>query len=171
MSGLASIALATSMSSSGKFWRATSGAAGASSSSQACLSTLADQTALEFRQRAEHVKNEPPLRGRRIEGFSQAAKPDPPDPQAFDGFDQLLHRPCQTVELPHDERVAAAREFERVKGWAVGHRTRHLLSENLPMSRTGKFRDVRASFGFSESTGGPRLLSPGGADRGACRAH
>jgi len=84
MSGLASIALATSMSSSGKFWRATSGAAGASSSSQACLSTLADQTALEFRQRAEHVKNEPPLRGRRIEGFSQAAKPDAPDPQAFD---------------------------------------------------------------------------------------
>src|SRR5271163_1928227 len=42
------------------------------------------------------------------------AKPDTPDPQGFDGFDQLLHRPCQTVELPHDERVAAAREFERV---------------------------------------------------------
>jgi hypothetical protein len=33
------------------------------------LGTLVDQTALEFRQRAEHVKNEPSLCGRRVEGF------------------------------------------------------------------------------------------------------
>jgi hypothetical protein len=60
------------------------------------------------------MRNQPSLRGRRVEGFSQAAKPDTPYPQGFDGFDQLLHRPRQAVELRHDERVAAAREFERV---------------------------------------------------------
>jgi hypothetical protein len=38
----------------------------------------------------------------------------PPDPQSFDGLDQLFHRPRQAVELPHDQRVVAAREFERV---------------------------------------------------------
>ena len=35
-------------------------------------------------------------------------------PKIFDGLDQLLHRPRQVVELPHDERVAAAREFDGV---------------------------------------------------------
>ena len=37
----------------GEFRRSASGAAGAPSSGEACLSTLADQTALEFRQRAD----------------------------------------------------------------------------------------------------------------------
>jgi hypothetical protein len=37
------------------------------------LGALSDQTALEFRQRSKHVKNEPPLCGRRIEGLGQAA--------------------------------------------------------------------------------------------------
>jgi hypothetical protein len=40
-----------------------------------------DQTALEFRQRTEYVKNEPPLRGRRVERFRQAAKPDASHPK------------------------------------------------------------------------------------------
>jgi len=99
---------------------------------EARLGALADQAALEFRQRTKHMKNQPPLCGRRVEGFGQAAKPDTPDPQGFDGFDQLLHRSRQAVELPHDQRVAAAREFERVmQGRAVCNRTRHLLGENL----------------------------------------
>src|SRR5262249_30263712 len=47
-------------------------------------------------------------------------------------FDQLLHRPRQPVELPYDQCVAAAREFERVmRGRAVGNRARHLLGENF----------------------------------------
>jgi hypothetical protein len=33
------------------------------------LRALADQTALKFGQRAEHVNNQPPLRGRRVECF------------------------------------------------------------------------------------------------------
>src|SRR5271170_1681702 len=114
MSGLASIALAASMSSSVSFGGSASRAASAPRGGQARLGALPDQAALELRQRAKHVKNQPPLRGRRVEGFGQAAKPDTPHPQGFDGFDQLLHRPRQPVELPHDERVAAAREFERV---------------------------------------------------------
>jgi hypothetical protein len=52
------------------------------------------------------VRETPSLRCRRVEGFGQAAKPDAPQPQGLDGFDQLLHRSCQPVELPHDQRVA-----------------------------------------------------------------
>ena len=37
------------------------------------------------------MKNEPPLRGRRVEGFGQAPKSDASHPQGFDGFNQLLH--------------------------------------------------------------------------------
>ena len=43
----------------------------------------------------EHVKNQPPLCGRRVEGFGQAAKTDASQAQGLDGFDQLLHRPRQ----------------------------------------------------------------------------
>ena len=119
--------------------RTASGAANAPRGGKSCLGALSDQAALEFRQCAEHVKNEPPLRGRRVEGFGQAAKPDISQPQFLDCFDQLLHRPRQAVELPHNQRVAAPREFERVvKGWAIRDRARHLLGENLPASRLGQ---------------------------------
>src|SRR5689334_20347535 len=57
---------------------------------EARLGALSDQAALEFRQRAKHVKNQPPLRSRRVESFGQAAKPDTAYPQVFDGFNQLL---------------------------------------------------------------------------------
>jgi hypothetical protein len=107
-------ALAASISSSVSFGGRPPGAAGAPRGGKARLRALADQAALEFRQRTKHVKDQPPLRGRRVEGFGQTAKPDTPHPQGFDGFDQLLHRPRQAVELPHNERVAAPREFERV---------------------------------------------------------
>src|SRR5438132_14404394 len=70
----------------GKFWRATSGAAGAARGGEARLGALADQTALELRERAEHVKDQPALRGRRVERFREAAKPDTPYPQGFDRF-------------------------------------------------------------------------------------
>ena len=58
----------------GEFRRSPAGTAKAPRGGQTCLSTLPDQAALEFRQRAEHVKNQPSLRGRRIESFGQAAK-------------------------------------------------------------------------------------------------
>jgi hypothetical protein len=114
MSGFASNALAASMSSSVSFGGRPPLGPKATGGGEARLGALADQAPLKLRQRAKHVKNQPPLRGRRVEGFGLAAKPDTSYPQGFDGFDQLLHRPRQTVELPHDERVGAAREFERV---------------------------------------------------------
>ena len=54
------------------------------------------------------MKNEPHLRGRRAEGFGQAAKPDTPHPQGFDGFDQLLHQPRHAVEALGPHRIAAS---------------------------------------------------------------
>src|ERR1700686_1001165 len=44
----------------GEFRRSASRAASAPRGGQARLSALADQAALEFRQRAKHVKNQPP---------------------------------------------------------------------------------------------------------------
>ena len=74
-----------------KLRRSPAGAAEAPSGGKTCFGALADQAALELRQRTKHMKNEPPLRSRRVEGFGQAAKPDASHPQVLDGFDQLLH--------------------------------------------------------------------------------
>ena len=60
----------------GELWRAAPGATEATGSGETRSGALPDQTALEFRQRPEHVKNQPPLRSRGVEGFGQAAKPD-----------------------------------------------------------------------------------------------
>jgi hypothetical protein len=57
-----------------EFRRTASGTAETPRGGKTRLGALADQTALEFRQRTKHVKNQPPLRGRRVEGFGQAAK-------------------------------------------------------------------------------------------------
>jgi len=85
------------------------------------------------------MKNRPTLRGRRVEGFGQAAKTDTSQPQFLDGFDQLLHRARQAVELPHNQRVAAAGEFQRVaQGWSIRHCARQLLGKNPPASRFGE---------------------------------
>jgi hypothetical protein len=48
---------------------------------QARLCALADQTTLELRESAKHVKDQPPLCRRRVEGFGQAAKPDASHPK------------------------------------------------------------------------------------------
>jgi hypothetical protein len=77
------------------------------------------------------VKNEPTLRGRGVESFRQAAKTDAFQPQVFDGFDQLLHRTRQPIELLHNQRVAAACEFESImQGGPIRDRTRNLFGEN-----------------------------------------
>ena len=102
MSGFASIALAASMSSV-RFGGQPPMRPARRATARARLGALPDQAALELRQCAKHVKNEPTLRGRRVEGFGQAAKPDAPHPQVFDGLGQLVHRARQAVELPHDQ--------------------------------------------------------------------
>lgn len=107
-----------------QLWWTASDAARAPSGRKTRLGALSDQAALEFRQCAKHVKNEPPLRRRRVEGFGQAAKSDAARPQGFDGFDQLLHRPRQTVEFPHDQCVTTTGKFERVmQSWPIRDRT------------------------------------------------
>ena len=65
------------------------------------LGPLADQAPFKLGQSAEHMKYEPPLRGRRVERFGQATKPDISRPAISDRFDQLLDRPRQPVKLPH----------------------------------------------------------------------
>ena len=65
----------------GEFRRPASGAANTPRGGEARLGALADQAALELRQRPEHVKDQPALRGRSIEGFGQAAKPDTSHPR------------------------------------------------------------------------------------------
>jgi hypothetical protein len=45
-------------------------------SGKARLDAFPKQAALEFRRRAKHMKNSPTLRGRRVDGFGQAAKTD-----------------------------------------------------------------------------------------------
>ena len=59
----------------GQFRRAASRAANTPRGGKARLGALPDEAALEFRQRAEHVKDKPTLRGRRVEGFGQAVFP------------------------------------------------------------------------------------------------
>ena len=58
----------------GEFWRAASGAAKPTRGGEARLGAFPDQTALEFRKRAKHVKNQPTLRGRRVERFGQSVR-------------------------------------------------------------------------------------------------
>src|SRR3954453_7504231 len=53
----------------GEFRGTASGAAKPPRGGETRLGALTDQTTLEFRQRAEHVKNQPALRSRRVEGF------------------------------------------------------------------------------------------------------
>jgi hypothetical protein len=88
--------------------------------------------ALELRQRANHMKNQPPLRGRRVEGFGQAAKPDTLTRSASTVLINYFIDRARLIELPHDQRVAAARELERsCKAGRSVNRTGHLLGENL----------------------------------------
>ena len=67
----------------GEFRRPASGAASTPRGGEARLGALPDQAALELRQRPEHVKDQPALCGRRVEGFAQAAKPDTSHPQGL----------------------------------------------------------------------------------------
>jgi hypothetical protein len=67
---------------------------------------------LEFSERAEHVKDKTPLRRRRVDGFRQRTKANPPRPQLFNRLDQLLDGASEAVELPHNQRVARPRKFQ-----------------------------------------------------------
>jgi len=76
MSGLASIALAASMSSCASLGGRPPVRPARRAAARPAWVRLPDQAAYEFRQRAKHVKNKPTLRRRRVESFGQAAKTD-----------------------------------------------------------------------------------------------
>ena len=69
--------------------------------------------ALEFGQRAEHVKDQDALRRRRVDRLCEASKADVAQAQLLDRLDELLDGSRQPVELPDDQRVAAASVVER----------------------------------------------------------
>jgi hypothetical protein len=69
----------------GEFRRPASGAAKATGGGEARLGAFPDQTAFEFRKRTKHVKNQPPLCGRRVEDFGQTAKTDAAYSKVFNG--------------------------------------------------------------------------------------
>jgi hypothetical protein len=80
MSGLASSAFGGLDVVVGEFQRPASGAAGA----RAAARPAWVRSRIRLRSNsagAKDVKDQPPLRGRRVEGFGQAAKPDTPYPQ------------------------------------------------------------------------------------------
>jgi hypothetical protein len=55
------------------------------------------------------------------------------------GAESWLNVSQNSFLISDDQRVAAAREFQRVaQGWAIRHRARQLLGENPPASRFGK---------------------------------
>ncbi len=69
----------------------------------------------ELRKGVEHRKRRHAL-SRRADGLGEATKADAAQPQFLDGLDELFHRTrCQTVELPNNERVAAAGVLQRFK--------------------------------------------------------
>lgn len=106
---------------------------------QARARSLPDQPALELRERAEHVKHEASLRRRRVKSFRQAAKVDPAFSQRLHGFDQLFQGARQAIQLPHHQRVAAARELQcRHQFGAVSHRPGQVLNENPLAPRPGQ---------------------------------
>ena len=116
----------------GEFWRTPSRPAGAARGGKARSGALADQTALEFRQRAKHVKNQPPLRSRRVERLGQAAEAGAPYAQIFDvSISCFIDRASRSSF--HTMSMAPLRANSRAscKAGRVSNRTRHLLGENL----------------------------------------
>ena len=97
-----------------EFGRTASRAANASRGCKTRLRALSNEAALEFRQRAKHVKNKSALSGRRVDGFRQAAKTDTLLLRLPDGFDQLFRRARRAVELSQHHRVATTCEFQCV---------------------------------------------------------
>jgi hypothetical protein len=89
-------------------------------------------------QRATHMKNSPTLRGRRVEGFGQAAKTD-----AFTRSLSMVSINC-FIERPkrssfHTTSVSPLRaNSNAARKGAIRFCARQLLGENPPASRFGE---------------------------------
>jgi hypothetical protein len=86
------------------------------------LGAFPEQAALEFRQRAKHVKNMPSLRGRYVEASVRLRKPMPFTRRfSMVSINCFIERAKRS--LPHNHRVAAARECQYLaQGWSIRHR-------------------------------------------------
>jgi hypothetical protein len=92
---------------------APSPAAPGSRGGEARLGALADQVALEFGQRCEDVEDQLAARRRGVDMLLQAFEADAARVERVHGFDQVLERAAEPVELPDDEGVALAQIVQR----------------------------------------------------------
>ena len=87
--------------------------ASALASAAACLGeagggAFADQGALELRDRSEHMEHQHAAWRGGVDALGQRHQPDAAFLELLGRRDQLLQRPGEPVELPHDQHVALA---------------------------------------------------------------
>ncbi len=73
---------------------------------------LADDLALELRERAEDVEGEPPAAGGGVDVLGQRPERDLARLELLDELDQVLEAAAEAVQAPDDERVAGLQERE-----------------------------------------------------------
>lgn len=102
-------------------------------SSETCLSPFDNQRPLELSKRPEHRQHEPSTGRGRVDSLGQRAQMNPPARQRLYEFQQVLERPGQTVEPPHDQGVAWPQVSKTlVEFRARGHRAADpLIHERL----------------------------------------
>jgi hypothetical protein len=108
----------------GEFWRTASRPACAPSSGKTRLGTLADQAALEFRRRSEHMKNQPNLVVVVTRASVKLRNPMPLNRKLSTVSINCFNDRAKRSSFHTMSVIAAAREFERVMpSWAVCDRT------------------------------------------------
>jgi hypothetical protein len=112
-----------------EFWRTASSAARAPRGGKARLGAFPDQPSLEFRQRSKHMKKKPSLRGRRVDGFGQAAKTDADSGRSSDTADDPRVDPEQAEQSVEEVCKATRREalYRGYRRWSPhGARSRRV---------------------------------------------
>ncbi len=75
---------------------------------KAGLGPLADEVALELRQRPEDVEHQPPARSARVDALGEADQGDLALLQALHGLDEVAQAAAEPVQPPHDQAVAGS---------------------------------------------------------------
>jgi len=111
------------------------------------MGPFADQVALELRQRAEDMEHQPAAGRGRVDLLLQAAEPDAALLKRADGVDQVAQAAPETVELPHDQRVAGPQVVKRAGELGpLGDRTAGLLGEYPPQPAAWSASSCSAGF-------------------------
>ena len=102
------------------------------------MGALPDQIALKLGKRAEDVEHEHPARRGGVDLLGERSETDTARCQFADLLDQVAHRTAEPVELPHDQHVARANEFERPRqARAVVLRAGSMILEQMPRIDAG----------------------------------